>query len=58
MVFDNLIKYALNNLNFEKNNYITSRGQITRQQLMRIAMRSGKRIALYSHITMVGGLKF
>ena len=57
-VFDNLIKYALDNLNFENNNYITSRGQITKQRLMRIAIRSGKRIALYSHTTMVGDLQF
>ena len=57
-VFDNLIKYALDNLNFEKNNYILSRGQVTKQQLMSNAIRSGKRIALYSHTTMVGDLQF
>ena len=57
-VFDNLIKFALNNLNFENKNYSTSRGQITKQLLMRIAIRSGKRIALYSHTTMIGDLQF
>ena len=57
-MFDSLIKYTLDNLNFEKNNYIISGEQTTKQRLMRIAIRSGKRIALYSRTIMVGDLEF